>query len=515
MTTKTLRAAIFPFAVLVATVQLQQTSASSAAAQTVPASVARVVEVPAAQLDAIQAELRYLRARDAERQAWQDSIMKRLPAIDVSFVRDVDSCAADATFPPPPGCDACQTPADTATPCQCSCSCGCYPCQCPLPQAPCIDCPRVSTLNPYFNVHVFGALKLDMLFNTTRPIAPGVPFFLGPDTPTGRDQNTVDLHARQSTLGAALTGPRFGGFQSGGMVVAMFFNDSILADQYGLLPLQAWGELRNDDWRLAGGLQFDVFNPGLPTVLPFSALASSGNAGNAFRGQLRLERFLHPADNVQWTLQAALSDPITSTVDPTFRLSEDNGWPNVEGRIAIGLGPMQGAGLAAKRPLEMGVSALVGQIRTTPPRLDDRVVANVWGLGADVRWQLSDSFGVMGELYTGQTLGTYNGGILQNINIDTLAGIRSSGGWVEVYYYWTPCLHSHFGYGIDDPIDRDIADSLGALGRVRSSTLYANLLWDLNQTFRVGFEFTWRETAYKTLLDNEGAGFHTQFQWAF
>jgi hypothetical protein len=110
---------------------------------------------------------------------------------------------------------------------------------------------------------------------------------------------------------------------------------------------------------------------------------------------------------------------------------------------------------------------------------------------------------------------TYNGGILQNINIDTLAGIRSSGGWVEVYHYWTPCLHSHFGYGIDDPIDRDIADSLAALGRVRSSTLYANLLWDLNQTFRVGFEFTWRETAYKTLLDNEGAGFHTQFQWAF
>jgi hypothetical protein len=31
----------------------------------------------------------------------------------------------------------------------------------------------------------------------------------------------------------------------------------------------------------------------------------------------------------------------------------------------------------------------------------------------------------------------------------------------------------------------------------------------------MAFEFTWRETAYETILDNEGAGCHTQFQWAF
>ena len=131
---------------------------------------------------------------------------------------------------------------------------------------------------------------------------------------------------------------------------------------------------------------------------------------------------------------------------------------------------------------------------------------------------MTDCFGVMGEVYTGQTLGDYNGGILQNINVDglpgpldTLEGIRSSGGWLEGFLYWTPCLHSHIGYGIDDPIDRDVA----ATGRVYNSTFYSNLLWDLNQTFRVGFEFTWRETDYRTLPDNEGAGFHTQFQWAF
>jgi len=124
---------------------------------------------------------------------------------------------------------------------------------------------------------------------------------------------------------------------------------------------------------------------------------------------------------------------------------------------------------------------------------------------------MTDCFGVMGEVYTGKTLGMYNAGILQNVNVVTLEGIRSSGGWLEGFLYWTPCLHSHIGYGIDDPIDRDVA----ALGRVRNSTVYGNLLWDLNQTFRVGFELAWRETDYKALPDNEGLGFHTQFQWAF
>ena len=400
------------------------------------------------------------------------------------------------------------------------CCCGkCYECLCPLEEAQCLDCPRVSTLGSYFNVRVFGALKLDMQFSEPRSISKGSPFFLVPDSQAGLDQNTLSIHARQSTIGAALTGPRFGGFQSGGLVAALFFNDAIIIDRYGFLPLQAYGELKNENWRFAAGLQFDVFNPGVPTVLPFSVLSASGNSGNAFRGQVRLERFITPSENLQWTLQAALSEPVAATIDPEFRLIDDNGWPNIEARIAVGIGEQDLSGLVPVRPFQLGISGVGGQIRTTGI-LTNKVVADVWGIGADFRWKVTPSFGFAGEFFTGQGLGTYGGGVLQNINVDsvtpsnsTLESIRSTGGWLETFVFWTPCLHSHFGFGIDDPIDRDV----GVTQRTQNSTAFANLIWDLNQTFRIGMEFTYRETKYRSplLLDNEGPGFHTQFQWSF
>ena len=112
------------------------------------------------------------------------------------------------------------------------------------------------------------------------------------------------------------------------------------------------------------------------------------------------------------------------------------------------------------------------------PVVVERFVTDVWGLGADFRWKINSVFGVMGEFYTGQSLGTYNGGALQIAYDDNnYAGIRSTGGWGEFFVYWTPCLHSHFGYGIDDPRDGDIPIGPNSLlGRIENSTVYGNLL---------------------------------------
>ena len=66
-------------------------------------------------------------------------------------------------------------------------------------------------------------------------------------------------------------------------------------------------------------------------------------------------------------------------------------------------------------------------------------------------------------------------------------------------------------------VDRagDLSANPADFQRERNETFFANMIWDFNQSFRIGFEATYRETDNTSALDNEGAGFHTQFRWNF
>ena len=292
----------------------------------------------------------------------------------------------------------------------------------------------------------------------------------------------------------------------------------------GFMLTQAYGELFNDKWRFAAGLQLDVFAPGLPTLLPFSIDGSP--VGNTIKGQIRVERFLKLGSDSQLTLQGALSEPLNSAKTPDISLDEDNGWPNVEGRIAFGLGKPSRIGLLRQRPVEIGVSGVVGQLRRTalpsePPR---RVISTTWGVNLDFRVNLADRFGFKGEVYTGQGLGQMGGGVVQTLDAVTWKAIRSTGGWVEGYVYLTPNLHNHTGIFIDDPNNNDITGLPNTLfGRTRNRGVFNTLLWDLGgekKKFRIGAEFIFRKTEYKDpastgRLPNSGFGIHPQFQWLF
>jgi hypothetical protein len=439
-----------------------------------------------------------------------DAVILPVGYDELSYFDSVVDASADnvasslVTGPPPAGEDGC-----------CS-DCCCWPCECPCSPAACLPCPRINLINPCWQMLVGGNITLDMLGNTARPVAPGTPFFLTPDGPF--DQDTFDMHARQTTMYFALMGPEMGNFRSGGLIVFNLYNTSVVADRYGFLPYQAYGELKNETWRLAGGLQADIFAPVLPTVLPFSYLMGSGNTG-VFRGQLRAERFYYPSADEQITLIGGISEATPTIInDSTIvtgspALTEDNGWPNVEVRLAWAVGQPQQVGLEAKRPFEVGISAVVGQIRTTLAAPLTRVVDDVWGMALDARWQVNDRWGFSGEVFHGQTLGTFGGGVFQNVNTLTFTPVHSTGGWGQVDYYFTPCLHSHFGLGIDDPADSELF--LAQIARNR--TVFANLIWDMNQSFRVAGELTFRDTDYigPAALDNDGVGLHGQVQWKF
>ncbi|MFG0331908.1 MAG: hypothetical protein ACF8TS_00975 [Maioricimonas sp. JB049] len=367
-----------------------------------------------------------------------------------------------------------------------------------------------------------AGLETLAVFSTKRTFPRGVPLLVLPDSPFGLKTNTFSAHARQSYLNATFSGPEVAGFQTGGNVLTFFQNDNLTADDYGLLVYFAYGELKNEDWRFSAGLQQDVFNPVSPTVLYLTKLYSSGNAGS-YRGQLRLERCLDVADDLDVVAQFALSDPRSFLVASDLgRLTEDNGWPNVEGRVEFGFGGKTEVRGAAVAPLRVGLSGVVGQLRTSrtgfapPAALPPRSVIDVWGMGVDVQAGFGDRFGFAGEFFYGQGLGDYNAGVLQSFNSMTFDSVRTVGGFSEVYFYCSPTFHVHLGYGIDNPDDADLAQTQIR----RNQTYYVTAIWDWSRSFQIGFEVDYRRTDYtqfqpNTFLNADAVVFGTRVLWRF
>lgn len=384
------------------------------------------------------------------------------------------------------------------------------------------DGTSVALLNPTNRLKITAGIDTLAVFSTKRPFPSGLPLFLLPDSPFGLETNSFDAHARQSYVGAVFSGPELGEFQTGGQFLTFVQNDNLTADDYGLLVYYAFADLKNDRWRFAAGLQQDVFNPVSPTVVYLTKMYASGNTGS-YRGQLRAERFFQEGAWTGATVQFALSEPLSTLVTSGIgRITEDNGWPNVETRVEVGFGSRSEIRGSVRRPLELGVSGIVGQFRTTrtllgdPADLPPRAVIDTWGVGTDIEWWGGDRFGVRGEVYYGQALGEYNGGILQSFNSTTLTEVISSGGFGEVFCYLTDALHVHVGYGIDDPRDSDLAPTQIR----RNQTYFMNWVWDLSKTVQLGLQVDYRKTDYtqfqpNALLDSDAVIIASRFLWRF
>lgn len=376
-----------------------------------------------------------------------------------------------------------------------------------------------------FKITLYGAVRLDAYYESGRTQGPGMPAFLVPKFVGGFPQQNIALNARHSMVGLLFAGPDIGKFHSGGKIQAVFIdNTNVFADRNGFMLTQAYGELFNEKWRLAAGLQLDVFAPGLPTLLPFTI--DGAPVGNYIKGQLRVERYLKLGNDSQLTLQGALSEPLSSIKTPDISLDEDVGLPNGELRLAFGFGNPARIGLLRERPVEIGISGVIGRLRRTslpsePPR---RVISTTWGVNLDFRANLGDRFGFKGEVYTGEGLGQMGGTVAQTLDAVTWKAIGATGGWVEGYVYLKPNVHNHTGIFIDDPNNNDITGIPNTFfGRTRNRGIYNTLLWDIGmekKRFRVGMELMFRKTEYKDPVitgrfPNSGFGIHPQFQWLF
>jgi hypothetical protein len=367
-----------------------------------------------------------------------------------------------------------------------------------------------------FKIVPYGILWGNSVYETARTQPGDYTFYVLPERANTNEQVHVD--GRSTRLGVDVSGPQvplFNCAASGGKVEVDFQRLIDTENRSGILLRHAYVEVKDDEFRLLIGQTWDAISPLYPGMLMYSVGWGGGNIGYR-RAQIRGERYLDVSDTMLFTVTGSLNADILQEFSGTGFAGDQAGWPVLMGRIGTTLGD-RGPGC---RPVELGISAHVGEeifdFRAPTFTPDLGVPKRTWSLNGDVKIPFTQRFGVQGEFFMGENLGPYLGGILQGVDVGTVGNvgtfdpIRSIGGWVDVWYDWNPRLHSHAGFGIDDPRNNDLT-----AGRTYNSFTFANISYDLTQKFLVGFETSYWKTFWVNQPNGEAVAFEVAMKYGF
>lgn len=427
-------------------------------------------------LEEAEEELRYLRTRDQQLDAWQESVVRRLPDVSDSpftptsfgHVGQQDSC--DACFADD-GCGCEQPPSCPGLPDYCNC---------------CLE--SLAWNKGPLRIVPFGYIGADMIVSEKAYTLLGAPLFLLPGAGAGVPDSRATFSAQQTTLGFNISGPDLGRFRSSAIVAFNFFGDRPVQNNPGVFFLLGFAQLQNDAWRFWVGQDGDAIGRQNTNSPSWATHKQSGNFGQ-IRPGFRMERFFRHSDTVQTSIYAGLTQQVVLDfiADPTVA-GTDNGWPNVEFRWELGLGQDCGEG----RPVMFALGGLIGETRAVD--FSGLAVANVstsWAVIPEMRLQLG-RWGFQGEAFVGDAIGTYNAGVGQSLNAVNDEAIYTIGGFGEIFYNVSSCLTLGVGYGLDNPRDTDLA----ADQRARNETYWANAIWHINEQWESRFEIAQMETEY-------------------
>ena len=358
-----------------------------------------------------------------------------------------------------------------------------------------------------FKIVPYGILWGNSVYATQRTTPGSYTLFVHSASVSNEGEFIVD--GRNTRLGIDVTGPRVPFFRcapSGGKVEVDFQNSLLSTENKATIMLRhAYLETKNDEFRFLFGQTWDVISPLYPGMLMYSVAWDAGNIGYR-RAQIRGERFLSFSDVSLLTAQLSLNQQVFEDGNAQINGEAPN-WPVIEGRVGWTIG-RRGKGC---RPITVGVSGHIGEEQCDHDIIGLNQQRRTWSANVDVRIPITDRLGFQGECFTGENLGAFLGGIGQGVNPITLAPIRSTGGWFEVWFDWTPWLHSHAGYSVDNPNDNDLAAGQRSFNQV----FFGNISYDFTDKFLMGIEVSSWETLYVDRLPGDSVRCEFVAKYAF
>ena len=347
------------------------------------------------------------------------------------------------------------------------------------------------------DVQLYGYIKLDAAADTSRTNIGD--FARWVENEHGRDNDhQFNVTARQTRLGLKIQGPRTDEIKTSGRIEVDFYGGGYGGGIENRPELRMRHAYMQIDWpkqrfSILAGQTWDVISPLFPSTLNFPVAWWAGNIGHR-RPQVRLTKCVRLGPKTDLKLEGAVTRTIgeASGFDPGDT-GEDADFPTLQARTSVTF-PLLEAG-----PTTIGVSAHWGQEEYDTDALDHHQMLDTWSANIDFVQPIAPWMTVKGEVFTGENLDAYLGGIGQGVNAATLSEIRSWGGWAAATLGPWGKLHFNVGGSIECVNRGDVANG----ARVSNSSVFGNVIYKINEHTSVGLEVSRWQTAYKRLASGD------------
>jgi hypothetical protein len=318
------------------------------------------------------------------------------------------------------------------------------------------------------------------------------------------DDNQLSITPRESRFGLQFNGPDSETLKISGKVEVDFYeggsdNKARLMMRHAFLQLD-WTKL---DLSIIAGQTSDVISPLVAPTINYTVGWWVGNIGYR-RPQLRITKGLAVGENQKLTLAGAVARNIGhTTAFGSGDSGKDSGIPIFEGRVGYSFP------LVAGKKAELGFSAHWGREEFDLNSAGDNTQYDTWSANFDFSIPLASSVLVKGEVFTGQNLDAFLGGIGQGINTATMEEISSTGGWASLSLGPWKDWRFNIAGSVDNPDDADLSNG----ARTLNSSFWGNAAYDITKNVWVGVELGYWKTEYKNLADGDSV--RVQFAVAY
>lgn len=367
------------------------------------------------------------------------------------------------------------------------------------------------------DVVLYGRLKLDAVFDTARMDVGDYAKWVKPDR--GRnDHSQFDMTANETRLGLWIYGPKDEEVKTSGRVEIDFYgggaeNKPNPMMRHAYLNLD-WPQ---DKFSILAGQTSDTISPLWPDTLNYTVGWWVGNIGYR-RPQIRLTKSLALDKDNELKLEGALARTLgrnNSSILPAGDQTdsgENAGFPSVQGRISLTT-PSWGY-----KPATVGFSGHFGKeeydTNTTRGVVNGSKRFDSWSLNVDVLQPVNEWLSFKGELFWGQDLDAYLGGIGQGVNTARIKEIHSHGGWVQASL--GPWDKWSFNVGVSaDRVKTDDLEGMSGDLRKYNQSIFGNVLYDVSKNAQIGFELSQWHTDYVDLGDADSLRAQTSFIYKF